>query len=281
MTLHLRALQVGDSFEEAGFEPRLVAEVDGEVVGCAKNVWWDEADGTRLHLLLGWVAPDRRGQGHGRELLAWQENQARAEAIDTSRFGVNVDDESVRRLAVAAGYDIAFTRVRMTVELDEPEMVELPAGVEVRPAGPGDHRAVFDGNAAAFEGSSSGYQQDTFEEFEDDVADDFPDYGLWTLGWEGDRLVGWVISGLDDTPWVGVVADWRRRGLARALLRANHAALWRRGVRRTGLWTVAENRTGSVALYEQAGYRVTVRQPRYRKDPTRPSRGNGRAGLLR
>jgi ribosomal protein S18 acetylase RimI-like enzyme len=31
------------------------------------------------------------------------------------------------------------------------------------------------------------------------------------------------------------------------------------------LWTVAENRTGSVALYEKLGYRVTLRQPRYRK----------------
>ncbi len=136
---------------------------------------------------------------------------------------MNVDDESVRRLAVAAGYDIAFTRVRMTVELEEPTAANFPAGVELRPAGPADHRAVFDGNAEH------------------------------------------VVSGLDDTPWVGVADDWRRRGLASALLRTNHAALWRRGVRRTGLWTVAENRTGSVALYERAGYRVTVRQPRYRK----------------
>ncbi|TDU87530.1 ribosomal protein S18 acetylase RimI-like enzyme [Kribbella voronezhensis] len=265
MTLQLRAPRSGDSVEPAGFAPQFVAEADGDVVGCAKNVWWDEADGTRLHLLLGWIAPRHRGRGHGRELLAWQEDRARLEAIGTSCFGVNVDHESVRRLAVAAGYGIAFTRIRMTVELDEPGTVELPAGVEVRPAGPADHRAVFNGNAAAFKGSSSGYRQDTFEEFAQDVADDFPDHRLWTLGWEGDRLVGWVVSGAADTPWVGVVADWRRRGLASALLRMNHAALWRHGVRRTGLWTVAENRTGSVALYERAGYRVTERQPRYRK----------------
>jgi ribosomal protein S18 acetylase RimI-like enzyme len=178
---------------------------------------------------------------------------------------VNVGDESVRRLVVAAGYEIAFTRVRMEVELSEPKGVELPAGVEVRPAGASDHRAVFEGNAEVFGGSSLGYVQDSFEEFEGDVADDFPAYDLWTLGWEGDRLVGWVVSGLDDTPWVGVAPDWRRRGLAAALLRANHRKLWERGVRSTGLWTVAENRTGSVALYEKLGYHVTIRQPRYRK----------------
>ena len=94
---------------------------------------------------------------------------------------------------------------------------------------------------------------------------DFPDYGLWSLAWDGDRLAGRVVSGRDDTPWVGVRADWRRRELASALLRANHTALWKSGVREASLWTVLENPTGSVALYERAGYRVVERQSRYRK----------------
>lgn len=269
MGLQLRGYRNDDSFEGVGFglDPAttFVAESNELAVGCAKNIWWDEADGTRLHLLLGWIDPSRRGHGYGRELLAWQEDQARTEAVGTSCFGVNVDDESVRRLVLAAGYGIAFTRVRMEVELGLPEPVDLPAGVELRPAGAADHRAVFDGNAEVFSGSSLGYVQDTFEEFEQEIAEEYPDHGLWTLAWEGDRLVGWVVSGLGDTPWVGVVADWRRRGLAGAMLRANHTRLWERGVRSTGLWTVAENHTGSVALYEKLGYRVTIRQPRYRK----------------
>jgi ribosomal protein S18 acetylase RimI-like enzyme len=49
------------------------------------------------------------------------------------------------------------------------------------------------------------------------------------------------------------------------LLRTNHAQLWENGVRTASLWTVAENPTGSVALYESLGYRVVERQPRYRK----------------
>jgi hypothetical protein len=48
-------------------------------------------------------------------------------------------------------------------------------------------------------------------------------------------------------------------------LRANHRQLWQRGVRTASLWTVAENPTGSVALYESLGYTVVVRQPRFRK----------------
>ena len=83
------------------------------------------------------------------------------------------------------------------------------------------------------------YQQDTFEEFEQEVADDFPDYELWTLGWEGDRLVGWVVSG-------------------------------------PGAW----RSTSGPGIASPSGSPATGKLSDG-QDPTRPSRGNGRAGLLR
>ncbi|MGW7680097.1 GNAT family N-acetyltransferase [Kribbella sp. NPDC054772] len=248
--------------------------VGGVEVGWTGMRWWDEADGTRLYLLTGGVAPEYQGRGHGRRILAWQEEQAREHASGypgTPMFGTNpVSDRDVA-LVLAAGYRVAFTRVRMTMALGDSPVPGLPAGVELRPASAADHRAVFAANAEVFGGSSLGYVQDSFEEFERDAADDFPDHGLWSLAWDRDRLAGWVVSGRDDTPWVGVRADWRRRGLASALLRVNHAALWRSGVRRASLWTVLENPTGSVALYESVGYRIVERQSRYRK----PVRGQG------
>ncbi|MEV0800122.1 GNAT family N-acetyltransferase [Kribbella sp. NPDC050281] len=247
-----------------------LVEVDGTVVGAARMRWWDEADGTRLYLLTGSVEPAWQGQGIGRRLLAWQEDRAREHAaadagIGTPMFGGNPESERQLALLEAAGYRVAFTRVRMTMPLNAPTEVALPAGVELRPASAGDHRAVFEANADVFGRSSLGYVQDTFEEFETDVAEDFPKYALWTLAWDGDRLAGWVVSGVDDTPWVGVRPAWRRRGLASALLRSNHAGLWEYGVRTASLWTILENPTGSVALYESLGYRIAERQPRYRK----------------
>ncbi len=242
--------------------------VGGVVVGSAGMRWWDEADGTRLYLLTGGVEAAYQRLGYGRRILAWQEEQAREAAVGisgTAVLGTNPVSERDLALVRAAGYEVAFTRVRMTMPLSAPSEGELPEGVVLRAASAADHRAVFDANAEVFGGSSLGYVQDSFEEFEQDVADDFPDYGLWSLAWDGDRLAGWVVSGRDDTPWVGVRADWRRRGLASALLRANHAALRKSGVRRASLWTVVENPTGSVALYERAGYRIVERQPRYRK----------------
>ena len=246
-----------------------VVVVDGTEVGTTGMRWWDEADGTRLYLLTGSVAPEHQGRGYGRRILAWQEGQAREHAAQdvggVRMFGTNPESERDLALVRAAGYRVAFTRVRMTLTLREPRPVTLPDGVELRAATAADHRAVFEANAEVFGGSSLGYVQDSFEEFEADAAEEFPDHELWTLAWDGDRLAGWVISGLDDTPWVGVRPDWRRRGLASALLRANHARLWHHGVRTASLWTVLENPTGSVKLYESLGYRIVERQPRYRK----------------
>jgi ribosomal protein S18 acetylase RimI-like enzyme len=221
-------------------------------------VWWDEADGTRLYLLDA-------GAELGVQEARAREHAAADPAVGTAMFGVNADDPETQAMVVEAGYAVAFTRVRMTKDLRGPATVEMPAGIEIRPATPADHRLVYDDIATVFAGSRLGYVQDSFEEFEQDAAEDFPDHSLWTLGWAGETLAGWVISGVGDTPWVGVRAEWRRRGLASALMRANHRQLWDHGVRVASLWTVAENPTGSVALYERLGYRVVERQPRYRK----------------
>lgn len=257
-----------------------IAEVDGVPVGYTWSTWWTEDDGTRLYLLLGWVDPAYRGRGFGQRILAWQEEQARTHAAANpwsgpTMLGGNVAEsqQQARALLLAAGYRVAFTRVQLELALPDaepPAAARLPAGVELRPASATDHRAVFDANAEVFRDRNLGYTEDTWDGFQAEAAADYPDHDLWSLAWAGDELAGWVISGLEadgsaDTPWVGVRPGWRRRGLASALLRANHRALWERGVRRTSLWTIEKNPTGSVALYEQVGYRIVTREPRYRK----------------
>jgi GNAT superfamily N-acetyltransferase len=218
------------------------------------EVWWDEADGTRLYLLDD-PADDQWARDHA----------AANPPPGTAMLGANAFSPSEEAAVRAAGFHLAFTRVQMSVDLVEPSLPKLPQGFELRPASPADHRAVFDGNAEVFGTSSLGYIQDTFDEFEKEIAEDYPDYSLWTLAWAGDELAGWVISSPVDTPWVGVRPQWRRRGLATALMRANHFQLWTYGVRTASLWTIEENPTGSVALYASLGYRIVTREPRYRK----------------
>jgi ribosomal protein S18 acetylase RimI-like enzyme len=72
-------------------------------------------------------------------------------------------------------------------------------------------------------------------------------------------------DGSVDTPWVAVLPGWRRRGVARALLQRNLRQLADHGVPKAVIRTVQENTNHTVALYEEAGYRVTARHPRYGK----------------
>ena len=55
---------------------------------------------------------------------------------------------------------------------------------------------------------------------------------------------------------LGVLPDFRQRGLAQALLRHTFAEYASRGLDTVGLGVDAENPTGAVRLYERAGMHV-------------------------
>jgi ribosomal protein S18 acetylase RimI-like enzyme len=60
--------------------------------------------------------------------------------------------------------------------------------------------------------------------------------------------------------WVqilGVLPEFRQRGLAQALLRHTFEEYARRGLDRVGLGVDAENPTGAVRVYERAGMHVS------------------------
>ena len=117
-----------------------------------------------------------------------------------------------------------------------------------------------------FAGARDGYQPRTYEEYLRDVQD----IDIWCVVWAGDDIAAVVVNELQAdgtalTPWVAVRPTWRRRGVGLAVMRRTLRILAEAGVSTARLSTVAENPNNSVRLYEKAGYRVTDRQPRYRK----------------
>lgn len=54
-------------------ERRLVAEVNGKVIGYTTLGCWQEHDGRWVYLVLGWVLPEWRGKGIGTAMLHWGE----------------------------------------------------------------------------------------------------------------------------------------------------------------------------------------------------------------
>jgi ribosomal protein S18 acetylase RimI-like enzyme len=64
---------------------------------------------------------------------------------------------------------------------------------------------------------------------------------------------------------LGVRPQWRRRGVATALLRHSFRDFRDRGATRVGLGVDGENTTGAVRLYERVGMRVVRRNDTYEK----------------
>ncbi len=117
-----------------------------------------------------------------------------------------------------------------------------------------------------FRGSGQGFEPLPYPAYLDAVRD----ADLWIVAWRGDEVVGLVISerradGTVDSPWVAVHPEYRRRGLAMALLKRSFAVMRQRGITVATIRTVAENEHNTVGLYERLGYRVGRRMPRFRK----------------
>lgn len=271
-----------DSRGEAGLERFcLIGSVAGRAVAFTWMVQWAEADGTLMWLLLGGVDPAARGRGIGRALLAWQERAALAHAVEQhgrvpqhAVFGANADDDqpAARDLLLAAGYRVAFTVVSMALTCDAVSSVQapLPDGLADRPVEAQMHPCIHAAIEEAFAQSRRGHVPRSFEEYLRDVETRRQDPRLWCVAWDGDEVAGVVIAERvsedeADLPWVAVRAGWRRRGLAQAMLRTVIARCAADAVHTVRISTVQENENQTVRLYEQVGFRVTQRHPRYRK----------------
>jgi len=103
-------------------------------------------------------------------------------------------------------------------------------------------------------------------------ADDY-DPTLRFLALDGEQIVGVALCTPkpDDDPdigWVatlGVLREYRQRGVALALLRHAFSEFYRRGKKGVGLGVDAANLTGATRLYEKAGMRVVRTWANYGK----------------
>lgn len=274
-----------DTAHDAFLEPFcLIGSVNGRAVAYTWMQHWVEADGTLLWLPLGWVDPAARGRGIGRALLAWQERAALEQVTegsnvpDQAEFGGNADDDqpATRDLLLAAGYRVAFTVVSMVCDTAGHIQAQLPDGLTDRPVEPSMLRRIHAAVEEAFAHSRHGHVPRSFEEYLCDVDTRQHETGLWCVAWDGDEVAGIAIAekqrdGEVALPWVAVRTPWRRRGLARAILRTAIARCAADGARTVALTTVEENENHTVSLYESVGFRVIKRHPRYRKPMPRPA----------
>ena len=268
-----------------------MAEVDGQLVGYSR-VWW-EIDEFAHHWTgfhFAFLLPEWRLKGIGSAML--QFNEARLAEIYTElkaageipaempgAYDCFVDQtaQDTVRLLERRGYApvrYGFNMVRPDLE-NIPDC-PLPEGLDVRPYQPDHLRKIWEASNEAFK-DHWGYIAEPWEEYERLQHDSSFDPSLWRVAWEGDRVIGMVLSFINKdenaeygrlrgyTENICVRREWRKKGVARALIALSLQALKECGMTEAGLGVDAENLSGALRLYESMGYKVVRKGITYRK----------------
>jgi mycothiol synthase len=275
-----QSLQAGMQMPGLDLETDTMLAIDrrGQVAGYALV---QENPPSALLPALAEVHPQHRGKGAGTALCQWIEARGR-QAMPRLPAGSRVtvlqkrasDDRAALELLLGQGYRVVRHNYRMVIEMVEPPpRPAAPAGIAIRPFSRDEEgRALVGALREAFR-DNWGYVERPFElEYERwmhllDRDDEGETARYWFVAMDGGEIAGFALSRLRPSQdpqdaWiyvVGVRPDWRRRGIALALLQHSFRALYQGGKRRVGLEVDTESHTGATRLYEKAGMRIKSR----------------------
>jgi mycothiol synthase len=245
----------------------VVATLDGELAGCGYAGSFPGSEGAEYIGADMSVVPELRRRGVGTELYRVVSRHARS----LGKAGLTVETREDDPDSIAWLERRGFTEVErqkaVALELDRADVVEPapPVGVVVvsRAERPDVERAMY---AAALEAGKDvpgldGEHEPTFEQWlsiEVEPPSAKPEFSFVALA--GEEVIGFASLRVFGDPTTGyhaltaVVRDWRGRGVATALKRAQIEAACRAGLRR--LVTESEETNAPMRrLNEKLGYR--------------------------
>jgi len=266
----------------------VVVELDGVIAGYARVEWDDTESGERFYDGVMLLAPSLADPRIRRALLAWSETRRLEIAASHLAAGSGLDrpwfltdfqwdgNPAVADLLRTDGYE-PFRRFHSMVRPDLeaiPEM-PLPDGLEVRPitGEPALMRRIFEADVEAFR-DHFGWVDDSDTAYDHFLTEPGNDLSLWQVAFDLDEVAGGVMPVLKTNVdgalegWLDPVftrRQWRRRGLARALIVRSLAVLRERGAVRSCLGVDSQNPNQAVALYESCGFRVASSSTGYRR----------------
>lgn len=259
-------------------------ELGDELGGYAGCRWWEERDANFIYAHWIFVSPEFRGRGIENELLlvsqARSRNLAHEHSNDTTNWFEMFTYDSqtwMSEILLADGYQptrYLFDMVRENLE-NIPD-AELPAGIETRPVKSEDMRKIYFGGEEAFadDWNASIVEEDDFELW---LKKEIWRPELWQVAWEGDEFVGHILNHVSEsenkqygrkrgyTEDIAVRKQWRRRGVAKALLVRSLKMFRDMGFDSTALAVDPQNPNNALRLYESVGYKTIQTETLYRK----------------
>lgn len=183
-------------------------------------------------------------------------------------------DDTLKSALDDAGYSRYLSFLMMQTELSAPPATpEWADGITVRPFVPHeDDLATYlvDEATSLDKGYSSPM---TFEEWSKrmNLHGDSFDPTLWFLACSGDDIVGVALNNYQsatETGWIdhlGVVRDYRQKGIGKALMLHSFGAFYERGITRIRLNVDSASMTNAPRLYENVGMKTVQQYHFYEK----------------
>lgn len=264
---------------------RVVLNPEGRIVGWAEV---EDGDVVVIHVDM-FVHPDYEHEGVGEYLFHWSEARSR-ELVANASEGTRV---AMRAYSRAADKDVWYSGLlraegmqlirhfwHMDMNLDAPPPTpQLPEGITLKAYELGmDKEPIFRVRRETFRDQFGDVDRPYDEHYAEWLhyweSDGVLVPGLWLMAMDGDTIAGIILckpehNGDADRGWVatvGVMREYRRRGIAEALLYAAFGNLYKMGKKHVGLGVDASSITGAATLYKRVGMHVDKQFDLYEKE---------------
>lgn len=256
------------------FKDMIFAEIDGIPIAYSRVQWWqEEVPNDRIYLHFVKIIPEWRNQGIEEAMIGWCENHLRTIAQDhpqDSRRFFQTDNTDVNKkfteLLDKLGYKPERYFIEMSRPLENIPEAKLPASIEVRPVKNHDVRRIWDASVEAFR-DHWGFSMPKEEDYISYKGSKYFQPDLWQVAWKGDEVIGSVLNYIDEdynqkfnckrgwTEEITTHREWRRRGIARALIVRSMHKHKARGMTEVALGVDTNNPSGALKLYQSLGYK--------------------------